>query len=708
MRIVSICCVVLISWITVCMLLADDSATSPQSTKPETPTSGEQTGRVPWTTSRVIGSPEPPAPYRIERLFPQLAFKNPVGLFSSPQGDRLFVAELEGTIFSFPRNANDPKPDVCIEGKTAIPGLQRLYGFAFHPEFSKNRFVYLCYITEAEAPNATHVSRFMMRDTDPPTIDPASETVIIQWKSGGHNGGCLKFGPDGYLYISTGDGSPPNPPDIHSTGQDLSDLLASILRINVDVRPVQQAYSIPKDNPFVDQAGARPEIWAYGFRNPWMMSFDADGNLWVGDVGWELWEMIFRVEKGGNYGWSITEGPQPVRTEGQRGPTPILPPAAAHSHIESRSITGGLVYRGQNLPDLKGNYIYGDYVTGKIWSLPFDPKTKTAGTPKELVDSPLQIITFGEDPDGELIVVDYHGGLYRLAANTDREANRDFPAKLSETGLFESVKDHKLAAGVIEYFINAEPAEDWSHADRALAIPGAPTLDLYATSDAQIGYLKGHWKYPSGMVFVKTRTLDLEEGNGETNRRIETQILHYDEDTWRGYTYEWNAEQTDAELVPAEGRDRVFQIKADNAPGGQRQHNWRFASRTECLVCHVTPRVRSWAFTFRNLMGGSWAKISWRSSPTWLCSVILMRNSRNSTSNRNRHTRIRMCMGKFVEWHLYRIAHEPICKSTVPTAIFAGAGGRHRLNYYRSCRWKKPVRSPRGPRKARSTSSRRK
>ena len=105
--------------------------------------------------------------------------------------------------------------------------------------------------------------------------------------------------------------------------------------------------------------------------------FDAHGHLWVGDVGWELWEMIFRVEKGGNYGWSLMEGPQPVRTEGQRGPTPILPPAAAHSHIESRSITGGLVYRGKNLPELRGTYIYGDYVTGKIWSLPFDPQTKS-------------------------------------------------------------------------------------------------------------------------------------------------------------------------------------------------------------------------------------------------------------------------------------------------------------------------------------------
>ncbi|MCA9072019.1 MAG: PQQ-dependent sugar dehydrogenase, partial [Planctomycetaceae bacterium] len=378
-----------------------------------------------------------------------------------------------------------------------------------------------------------------------------------------------------------------NPPDIHATGQDLSDLLASILRIDVDHTEGDKAYRVPEDNPFTEQDGVRPEIWAYGFRNPWKMSFDPDGNLWVGDVGWELWEMIFRVDRGGNYGWSIVEGPQPVRTEYQRGPTPIIPGTVAHSHIESRSITGGFVYTGNALPKLRGSYIYGDYVTGKIWSLPFNPRTKAVGKPVELVDSPLQIITFGEETDGELFVVDYNGGLYRLADNSDRQPNRDFPTKLSETGLFQSDKDDELAEGVIPYGINAEPWEDGATAMRALAIPGAPTLDLYEKSNAQIGYLKGHWKYPTDTVFVKTLSLDM-GNNNETTRRIETQLLHYDEDTWRAYTYEWNEEQTDATLVPSEGKNRTFKIKDPNAPGGERIQSWRFASRTECIVCHVT------------------------------------------------------------------------------------------------------------------------
>ena len=154
----------------------------------------------------------------------------------------------------------------------------------------------------------------------------------------------------------------PSPPDVMMTGQDCSDLLSSVLRIDVDHAEPGKPYRIPPDNPFVNMPGVRPEIWAFGFRNPWKMSFDrATGDLWVGDVGWELWELIFKVKRGGNYGWSVMEGPQPVNVEGRRGPTPILPPIKAHPHSEAASITGGYVYHGTRLPELAGAYIYGDY-----------------------------------------------------------------------------------------------------------------------------------------------------------------------------------------------------------------------------------------------------------------------------------------------------------------------------------------------------------
>ena len=173
-------------------------------------------------------------------------------------------------------------------------------------------------------PDGTRISRFTVTKTDPPRIDPDSEEIVITFEGGGHNGGDLHFGPDGMLYISTGDGGNPNPPDPLNTGQDCSDLLSSVLRIDVDRRDNGKNYAVPKDNPFVGMKDVRPEIWAYGFRNPWRMGFDRKtGDLWLGDVGWELWEMVHKVEKGGNYGWSIMEGPQPIKPTQKIGPTPI-------------------------------------------------------------------------------------------------------------------------------------------------------------------------------------------------------------------------------------------------------------------------------------------------------------------------------------------------------------------------------------------------
>ncbi len=165
-------------------------------------------------------------------------------------------------------------------------------------------------------------------------------------------------------------GTPESKPDPFQTGQDTSDLLSSILRIDVDHPPAGKPYRIPEDNPFFNRKGSRPEVWAYGLRNPWRMSFDrASGALWVADVGWELWEMVYQVERGGNYGWSIMEGPQSIHPDWKRGPTPILPPVKAHPHTEAASITGGFVYNGHRLKELVGAYIYGDWVTGKIWAL---------------------------------------------------------------------------------------------------------------------------------------------------------------------------------------------------------------------------------------------------------------------------------------------------------------------------------------------------
>ncbi len=304
--------------------------------------------RSEWTTSRFAGTPDPPPPFATEPAFPALKFEHPVLLVAARGTGRLFVGELGGKIYSFPNDPNVKNADLAVDLARRPAGSSALYGLEFHPRFAENRFVYLCYVTRDGRPDGTRVSRFVVTRDDPPRIDPDSERVLLTFPSGGHNGGCLAFGNDGYLYISTGDAEVPSPPDPRDTGQDLSDLLSSILRIDVDHEEDGRAYAVPRDNPFVKLAGARPEIWAYGFRNPWRMSFDRKtGALWVGDVGWELWELVHHVVKGGNYGWSVVEGHQPVHPNGKRGPTPILPPIVTHPHSEAASVTGGYVYHGE-------------------------------------------------------------------------------------------------------------------------------------------------------------------------------------------------------------------------------------------------------------------------------------------------------------------------------------------------------------------------
>ncbi|MEW6304353.1 MAG: PQQ-dependent sugar dehydrogenase [Verrucomicrobiota bacterium] len=543
--------------------------------------------RVPWTTSRIKGSPEPPPPYQTEPVFPQLKFTNPVELVSAPGMDRLFVQELAGKMYSFPRSPDVAQPDLFADLKE-IPRMRQAYGLAFHPGFATNRQVFICYVIDVNLPDGTRVSRFKVKDTNPPQLDLASEQILITWVSGGHNGGCLQFGNDGYLYISSGDAASPTPPDPLDTGQNLDDLMSCVLRIDVDRVDAGKAYRVPPDNPFVATPGARPEIWAYGFRNPWKMSFDRrTGDLWAGDVGWELWELVFRVERGGNYGWSIVEGPQSVHPRGRRGPTPILPAVAVHSHDEARSVTGGYVYRGKKTPELAGAYIYGDYVTGKIWGLRTSRGKVT--WQQELANTSHAIICFGEDRDGELYVVDYAGTLHQLTRNTAADSyNPAFPARLSETGLFAWVKEHRLAPGVIPYAVQVELWEDHTTAERFVAAPGTAKLEAYTRNNLQAGEVRGNWNFPLDTVIARTVSLEMERGNPASKRRLETQVLHRHGDAWRAYNYIWNAAQTDAVLAGPGASEVTLDIKDAAAPGGLRRQKWRFASRGECNLCHVT------------------------------------------------------------------------------------------------------------------------
>jgi putative heme-binding domain-containing protein len=552
--------------------------------------------RAPWTTSHVTGSPEPPPPYRLQRAFPKLKFATPVDMVPGPAalGKRFFVVEQYGKVLSFPDDEAVEKADVAIDLKKDLVGLDKVpgckgvsnvYAIAFHPKFEENPYCYICYILDVPVPGpvadtGSRISRFTVRnDGGAPRINPASEVVLVEWRAAGHNGCCLKFGPDGYLYISTGDAADPNPPDKFDTGQNVGDLLSSILRIDVDHERDGRRYAIPADNPFATTPGARPEVFAYGLRNPWRMGFDrATGDLWAADVGWELWESVVRIVPGGNYGWSIMEGPQPVRSDVKAGPTPLIPPALAVPHSDSVSITGGTVYRGMRHADLVGQYIFGDWETRRLWASKVTADGRLEPY-RKIAESDIRIVSFTEDADGELYVLGYDdGGLHRIVRNDTSVGTGKFPRRLSETGLFDSVARHTPAPGVVPFEVNAAQWNDGATADRWLAVPGT----------AAVGWNENKLVFPRGSVLTRTFWLP-GEGNAASNRRaVETQLLHYDGRRWNGYSYKWNAGQTDAELVPAQGGEATFDVAGGAAAVGRRQRTWQFASRAQCTTCHNT------------------------------------------------------------------------------------------------------------------------
>ena len=566
--------------------------------------------RVPWTSSNLQGTPDPPPPYRVERAFPRIHFKAPTVITSAPGTDRIFVAEQAGKVYSIPNDPTCDAADLFLDIEALIQAenakhaestvhkpieLVAIYGLTFHPNFATNRLVYVCYVVRddpsqgptQQKPNGTRVVSFHVSETDPPEVELNSQEFIITWLEGGHNGGCLKFGHDGCLYISTGDGGFANPPDGLDSGQDLTNLLSSILRIDVDHPEDGRAYRIPQDNPFVDRDNSRGEIWAYGLRNPWKMSFDrATGELWVGDVGWELWELIYRVNPGDNFGWSLVEGRQAVHPGRQRGPTPIVAPTLDIPHVDGASITGGFVYRGKKHPELVGTYIFGDWETRRIWGLPV--KGQHVGTRFDLVENTVRIVGFGEDRDGELLMLDYDAGtLHRFSKREVQKTQAPFPTTLTETGLFDSVKNHQFAPGVMPFSINTEQWMDHATAIRFVAIPGDAAIQLFSVPESIDGSMfTRSIDFPTNSVLGKTIAIEMQAGSQESQRKLETQLLHFDGSQWRGYSYAWNEDQTDATLVPAEGATRELIINDHSAPGGSRQHTWQFSSRNQCIRCH--------------------------------------------------------------------------------------------------------------------------
>lgn len=364
-----------------------------------------------------------PMPVKYAEAFPKLRPRRPVVIANARDGsNRLFVVTQQGVIHAFPNRPDVTEEEVTtfldIESQVAYSDNQNeegLLGLAFHPKFKENGLIYV-YYTKKEDPHVSVISLFRVSKSDPAKVDPATEQELMRidqpyWN---HNGGTVAFGPDGHLYIGLGDGGKFNDP--HMNGQNVQSLLGSILRIDVDHPAPGQKYGIPADNPFVGKAPlAREEIYAYGFRNVWRLSFDREtGALWAADVGQDLWEEINVVKAGGNYGWNLREGRHKFGPAGWDENPRLIDPIWEYHHDIGKSITGGNVYRGKKVPDLSGHYLYGDYVSGKFWALKYDASAQKVTANRPIAGENIPVITFGEDEAGEVYFSDSFGRIFHF------------------------------------------------------------------------------------------------------------------------------------------------------------------------------------------------------------------------------------------------------------------------------------------------------
>ena len=502
--------------------------------------------------------------------FPNLPdVSQPTKVLIEPVPDpRWFVLEKTGRVRVFdPDNATSLSTFLDLSGVVRTASEAGLLGMAFHPDYPAVPEVFLSYVVTGPVVEARSViSRFILDNVDSPGAGTAEQVIleVDQFRSN-HNGGDIAFGPDRLLYIGVGDGGGANDPE--ETGQDTTRLLGSFLRI--DVIGTGADYNIPagpQGNPFSGNAkcgpglnaAACPEIYAWGFRNPWRWSFDAPtGVLWAADVGQGAWEEIDQVAAGGNYGWDCREGAHDFEPAGCAGP--FVDPVSEYPHSNgNRSITGGFVYRGAAIPVLSGRYVFADFESGRFWALQSDG----AGgfTNEELLTTSTGPSAFGIDQDGELYFTDFFGGrIMRLVPSAGGGVD-PVPDLLSQSGCVDAADITQPYAGLVPYDLNAPFWSDGAAKDRHVGLPNGTTISVDANDD---------WAFPPGTVIVKNFRL-----NG---RLIETRhLMRHPDGIWAGYTYEWNAAQTEA--------TRVRDGKTVDIDG----QDWIYPDESECLQCHTT------------------------------------------------------------------------------------------------------------------------
>ena len=534
--------------------------------------------------------------YQTQPAFGNLPFNTPVNVRSPlEETNRLFVLEQGGRIFVI-TNLDAPTKTLFLDlSKQVLFGqISGLFTMAFHPGFATNGFFYVGYNLNTKTADATgphyRLSRFSVSADNPNQSSTNSELPLITQSYVG-NGFCddMLFGPDGYLYVAVADPAM----DAGGTVQAIDgNLYGGILRLDVDQRPgnlapnphpaVTTNYAIPADNPFVgatsfngkavDPTKVRTEFYAIGLRNPWRLSLDPlSGLLFVGDPGTSVYDEINVITKGGNYGWPYREGTL-AGPKGSSTPPGLqwINPIYQHS---GGAIIGGVVYRGQNYPQLQGTFVFGDWVAGELLGLRYAGTNIVAG--QNLV-AQSGVVGFGLDPsNGDVLVVNQGGGQILRLTYTTNLIGAPLPPTLADTGVFADTSNLSPNAGIFPYDINVPFWSDNAQKRRWFYVPSNRIVTFSRD---------GAWSFPIGTVWVKHFDLELTNGVPESAKRLETRLLVRTSAGLYGATYRWGDSLTNAVLVPDAGMDESFTIY-DN--GTIRTQVWHYPARSECLTCHT-------------------------------------------------------------------------------------------------------------------------
>ncbi|MFK7897269.1 MAG: PQQ-dependent sugar dehydrogenase [Myxococcota bacterium] len=580
--------------------------------------------RVPFAGHNLPLDADPnPQSMTLVEAFPNLGFDRAIQAVPTPDDtNRLAVVEQEGQIRIFQNDASTSSLGTFLDISGVVDDSDNemgLLGLAFDPGYAQNGRFFVNYTAGSACSGAvqttycTRIVQYEVSAGNANVANPGSASLVYEFEQTAsfHNGGTMHFGPDGYLYVAAGDGGLNS-----SDALDLTNPRGAILRLDVSENAPSLA---PSTNPFVGQAGAAEEIFHYGLRNPWRFSFDsATGDLWIGDVGRASFEEINFLAAGSpggtNFGWDRCEGNGDGPANQACGSQPYEAPAYVYAHggAAFNSVTGGFVYRGDEFPELNGAYIFADYGLRTVWAWDKDG----GGSPQQIATADNGIVSFGEDNDGEILLLELFGNdISRLARSSGSggSGGDSFPIALSDTGFFDNVSTLTPAAGMIEYEPEAPFYSDNTEKTRWMALPGNQKIAFHATET---------WGFPVGTAFVKHFEIERSDGSFQ---RLETRVFLRQLGRWVGVTYRWNSAGTDAFLL-VDGDEVVLDLGA-----GQTQ-NYIYPSSSDCLGCHNDFAGRALGLRTRQLGGEfDYGSVSEVQLEAWNCIGLFDTDLENPT-----------------------------------------------------------------------------